>query len=88
MIYKHLLCGTLGCLSGHLTYLLVNEMFQKLKASESRSNTTSTLVIAKKNMFDFMNIGTIVGCTIGMLMTHKTLLNTNTFNWRCKQFSF
>lgn len=88
MIYKHLLYGTLGCLSGHLTYLLVSEIFQKLKASESRSNASSTLVIAKKNMFDFINIGSIVGCTLGMLMTHRTLLNTKTFNWRCKQFSY
>lgn len=91
MIYKHLLYGTLGCLSGHLTYLLVSDMFQKLKTSESRSNTSSTfgtLLIARKNIFDFVNIGTIVGCTVGMLMTHSTILNTKSFNWRCKQFSF
>ena len=91
MIYKHLLYGTLGCLSGHLTYLLVNEMFQKLKTSKSRSNSSSTLVtllISKKNTFEFVNIGSIVGCTVGMLMTHSTLLNTKPFNWRCKQFSF
>ena len=75
MIYKHLLYGTLGCIYGHLAYRIISYMNKKLNVKETIiSNDACTLLMSRNKRDDILNIGTILGYSIGMILSHKHLI--------------
>jgi hypothetical protein len=75
MIYKHLLYGTIGCVYGHIVYRIIWYMNKKLILKEHMiSNDSTTLLMSRNKNNDIINIGTIIGYSLGMLLSHKHLI--------------